>query len=253
MAASIVFLSCCVGFPWHRSVLDAAVPVCYRPPVKAYTDISAMVSSPRIQITAGQEPAFAAVSQSVQRLVPASRVTGAAARVPPDAATPHTLAWWDRARYMWRGRMRCSLLDTTLFVSPAYQPDIGPSTPRLELAFKQVELSMNPDAQATVLARSLSACVLLPHHEQRSRPDAASLRVPMCSLASVAITSALSLEMPGGIPAGSHHVHPVVAAGQRVRLEGIQGPVDVSEAFAAVAITASVNMTIHSIALCGLV
>lgn len=226
---------------------------CCRPPIKAYTDICATVSGARLQLTAAQDPAFAALAQSLQRVIPASRVTGAAARLPPDPSGPPPLAWWDRARYMWRGRLRCSLLDTTLSISPVHRPDLLPGDPRLDVAFKQLELSLNPDAQAAVSACSLAATLLVPHHERRSRPDATPLHVPLCALASVALTAALGLELPGGRPAGGHHVHPVVAAGHRVRLEGAQGPVDVSAAFAAQSISITVTVTIQSIALCGLV
>lgn len=211
------------------------------------------ISGARLRITAAQEPAFAALSQSLQRAIPAARVTGAGMRAAPDPTAMQPLAWWDRARYMWRGRLRCCLLDTTLSVSPVHRLNTLPGDPCLDVSFKQLELALNPDAQATVSACSLAATIQVPHHEERSRPDAAPLRVPLAAIASMALTAALGLELPDGHPAGAHHVHPVVAVGQRVRLEGVQGPVDVAAALAVQAISISISVTIQSISLCGLV
>eukprot|EP00892_Ulva_mutabilis_P001713 jgi/Ulvmu1/11542/UM078_0032.1 len=236
---------------WHSSVVSVPQIGC-RPPLKAYTDISATISGTRVAITAAQTPGFAALSQSIQRLVPASRVRGDGSRVPPDPSGPPSLAWWDRARYMWRGRLRSTLLDLSLCVAPVNRPGVLSGDPCMDVACKQLDISLNPDAQTAVSAVSLNVSLRLPHHEQRSRPDAAPLRVPLCALASAAITVALGLELPHGRAAGAHHVHPLVAVGQRVRLEGTQGPVDLSAVLAATAISVSVAVSIQSMALCGL-
>lgn len=224
-----------------------------RPPIKAYTDICATISGARATVTAAQDPAFAALAQSLQRIIPAARVSGRSSRLPPDPSGPPSLAWWDRARYMWRGRLRVTLLDLAVSLAPVHHPDARPGDPCMDITCKQLDVSCNPDAQTAVSAASLAAALRLPHHEQRSRPDAPPLRVPLCALASAAITVALGLELPHGRSAGAHHVHPVVAVGQRARLEGTQGPVDVSAMLAATAISISVAVTIHSMGLCGLV
>lgn len=123
----------------------------------------------------------------------------------------------------------------------------------MEITCKQLDVASSPDAHATVSACFLAGAMLLPHHEQRSRPDSTQLRVPLCELASAAITVSIGLELPHGHAAGAHHVHPVVGVGQRARLEGTQGPVDVSAVLAAHAVSISIAATVQTLALSELV
>jgi hypothetical protein len=234
---------------WHTISIGVPAPGC-RPPVKAYTDLRANLGGLVLNMTAGLDPAFASMSQAIKRAIPPSEITGRADIALPDSSvTP--LAWWDRMRYQWRGRLKASLNDATVVVAPVHNTQLAPNSQRLVLFFKSLEVASDPDAQLTLSAVTACGHFLVPHYEMRSRPDAQLLRVPFFSLSNLSVNAALFLDLPNGRRAGSHHVFPTIAVGQRLLQDGMQGPVNLPALLSTQAVSIQVVANIRNIALPG--
>jgi hypothetical protein len=236
---------------WHTVELTVPRAGC-RPPVKAYTDVAVTLTAPSVQLTAGLDPAFAALAHCTRRIIPPSRVGGDATVLPADPQDS-ALAWWDRMRYQWRGRLRVLLADASIAVAPTHSPDIVAGAPRLLLRAKSLDVLSEPDVQLALALDTAHAALLLSPHERRSRPDATPLRVPLASLSNLAVSCTLALELPNGREPAQHHVFPPVLLGQRLLSEGVQGPVDVGAEIAAQSVSINVAISIRSGALQGLV
>lgn len=236
---------------WHSIPVPVARSGC-RPPPKAYTDLEATLGEVKFQVTAGLEPAFAAMSACTKRIIPPSRVLGDATLPPPDP-NEAPVAWWDRMRYMWRGRMRCTFSDACFTISTALTPDADANTQRMDFRAKVFDLKSEPDAQVSLGLEGTTATLLTPQHEGRSRPDAPLLCVPLFSLSNATITNNLTIELPNGRALSAHHIFPAISLGQRVHAEGVQGPVDLNSVLAAQNISANMNVSIRSLAMPGMV
>lgn len=229
---------------WHIAEVSVAAPSC-RPPLKAYTDVTVKVTGLVVGATAGLEPAFAALSKASRRIVPPGEVN-ADASVPPADPTGATLAWWDRVRYMWRGRGKLLLSNSAVVISLSHAPAAAAHHQRAVLTAKDAEIVSEPDGQMHMHWQRTQADLFMQQHEKRSRPGAESLRVPLFVLAAMRIAVSLSCSLRDGRGAGNHHVFPCLLGDADAPAGAQQGPVDVVGAFKAVSVNLSVDVTVRS-------
>lgn len=242
---------------WYKRTVEVPKRFC-RPPPKAYTDLQAKLTGLTVGISAGLEPAAAALTRASRRLVPPSFVQ-ADATLPPTDPTQPLLQWWDRMRYQWRGRLRVVASDAAAVVATSHAPAPAAHHTRMHVQVKHVEADMEPDGMLRALGSGIAADALVPQHDGASAPGEPLLRVPLALLPALRVRCHVAVQLPGGRHAGDHHVFVPAPADSNMpgnmctRASGwvqdeagamVQGPVDVVGAMAAEGFSIDLEVTI---------
>jgi hypothetical protein len=228
----------CLQLPigtWHTRAAYVPARGC-QAPIKAYTDVQLTTSGGSVVVSGGLEPSLAALARASKRLLPTD-VTAAAGVTPPNTAQAQ-LAWWDRMRYQWRGRLSCRCTDAAVTLLPCAACFNKAPQQSLVITLGEGSLLSSPDGQLALSGTSVRGAAFIMQREGRSRPDACQLRVPLCALSSVSIHLTVAVTLPGHRSMGDHHVFPVFELGRDVlQHDGVQGPIDVAGIIAAQAIS----------------
>ena len=127
-----------------------------------------------VDITAGMDPAFNAVSRAAKRLVPPNDVTGEGGI--PVNMIESTMPWWDNMVYKWRGNLCADISRASLVISHTIATAIESHLPRMQ-ADLNARVIFSPDRHMQVTLWDVNANVFVPHDERSGRIGADMLEV----------------------------------------------------------------------------
>ena len=123
----------------NRSVSLSVPKAGARPPLKFSSHMSLKLQQPAMNFTVGMEPYLADLQQVIDRLIPKSP------GMIPASTPPKRFPWFDRLRYLWRGKLDITLSSASVKLYAVASSNVRDDNPHVGIKLGTFSLGMEPN------------------------------------------------------------------------------------------------------------